>query len=222
MAEFQYFTPVFNNGNAVVTNITQPIFSNVLTPTMTGRQGMSSFVFTGTVDVNTAITTAVSASESQVTSSGGLLLTNSTPNGYAFGLVVQFTTSDTLPTGISLSTDYYVVPVTTTSYRIATSYANALAGVYVAYTNTGAGNQTATPTALAGASVYLQGSNDYGVGNSAGTWFTVPYSTTTISADGSFQLNFPNVEFGNYRVGTGITTGQMAFSALQIGYKGDS
>jgi len=54
------------------------------------------------------------------------------------------------------------VPVTATTYKVATSLANALAGTVVAYTNTGTGNQTATPVAIAGASIVLQGSSNEG------------------------------------------------------------
>lgn len=222
MAEFQYFNPVFNNGNSVVTNITQPIASDVLTPTMTGRQGMSSFVFSGTFDVNTP-SAAISDSATRVTSSGGsILFGKATATGFFFGLVVQFTTSTTLPTGISLATDYYVTPISATTYKVSTSYADALNAVYVAYTDTGTGDQTATPVAIADASVYLQGSNDYAVGGTTATWQTVPLSSTTITADGTFLLSFPNVEWANYRVWAQIPSGSVAFTALQIGYKGDA
>lgn len=219
MSDFQFFNPVFNNGNADVTNITQTIYSNVLTPAIYANVGLNSFVLSGTVDVNTP-SASVSDSATRVTSSGGsILFGKSSATGFFFGLVVQFTTSTTLPTGISALTDYYVTPISSTTYKVSTSYANALAGTYVAYTDTGTGNQTATPVAIAGASLFLQGSNDYDKGGS--TWVTVPLSSTTITADATIgPLSFPNVEFANYRCAAAITTGSMAFSNLQIGYKG--
>ncbi len=215
MTPFNYLDLTFNNGNAAVTNITQPIASNALNPAIYANAGLSALTLYGTVDVNTAITTAVSASGSQVTSSGGdLLMTNSSANGYAFGLIVQYTTSSALPTGLSTSTDYFVVPQSTTTFKLATSYANALAGTYIAYTNTGTGNQTATPTALATASCYLQGSFD------ETNWVTVPFTTTTITADGSFSINVPNIFYQSYRLYVTLASGQMSFSPLRIGWKG--
>jgi len=213
---FQYLNLVFANSLGDVTAVTQPAASNVLTPTVSGNVGMDSLVFFGTVDVNTSITTAVSASASQVTSSGGsILFTNSSANGYAFGLIVQFTTSTTLPTGISAATDYYVVPVSATTYKVATSYANALVGTYVAYTDTGTGNQTATPTALASASVYLQGSAD------STNWVTIPNTTTTITADASIgPIEVDYIRYPNIRAYVTLASGQMAFSPLQIVYRG--
>lgn len=41
---------------------------------------------------------------------------------------VQLTTSGTLPAGLSLATNYYVIKVTDTTCKFATSYANAVAG----------------------------------------------------------------------------------------------
>lgn len=215
MNDFNYFDPVFNNGNEDVTQITQPIASNALTPTIySPLGGLDSFVFYGTVDVNTP-SASISDSATRVTDSGGsILFGKSSATGFSFGLIVQFTTSTTLPTGIELETDYYVTPISSTTYKVSTSYANALNGIYVAYTDTGTGNQTATPVALASASVYLQGSFD---GNN---WVTVPLSSTTITADASFNLSFPTVEYKFYRVYATLATGRMTFSTLRIGYKG--
>lgn len=56
---------------------------------------------------------------------------------------VQFTTSGVLPTGLSVGTDYYVIKVTDTTIKVATSYANAVAGTAVGITNgTGSGTNT--------------------------------------------------------------------------------
>lgn len=211
---FNYLDLTFNNGNAAVTNITQPIYSNVLGPAIYGTSGLTAFTLYGTVDVNTPGATTY-ASASKVTDSGdGILFTKTTATGYFFGLIVQFSTSTTLPTGISASTDYFVVPVTSTTFKVCTSYANALAATYIAYTNTGTGTQTATPTAIATASCYLQGSFD------ETNWVTVPFSTTTITADGSFSLNFPNVWYQSYRLYVTLASGSMAFSPLRIGWRG--
>ncbi len=206
--------PANVSGSTSVTNITSTATSDVLNATIYGETGLSSLVLTGTVDVNTP-DAAVSASASQVTSSSGLLFTTTTAHGFALGLTVQFTTSNTLPTGISLATDYFVVPISATTYKVATSLANALAGTVVAYTDTGTGNQTATPVAIAGATLVLQGSSD-----NETTWATVPNSTWTITADGSFTFELDYQRYAAYRCYVAMTTGMMAFSKLQISYRG--
>ncbi len=195
-------------GSNVVTNITSTATSDVL-----GSDSIGSLVLAGTVDVNTP-SAGVSASGSQVTNSGGLKFTTTTAHGFAFGLVVQYTTSTTLPTGISALTNYYVVPASATTYHVATSLANAEAGTFVAYTDTGTGNQTATPVAVSGASAILQGTLD-----GQATWNTVPNSTWTITADGSFLFELDYIRYGAYRVYISMTTGMMAFTQLQIGWR---
>ena len=219
MSNFQWFNldstlngPANSTGGTSVTNVTSTATSAVLNEQVTNG-AIESLVLAGTVDVNTPAA-AVSASASQVTSSSGLLFTNTTANGFALGLVVQFTTSTTLPTGISAATDYYVVPITATTYKVATSLANALAGTVVAYTNTGTGDQTATPVAIAGATLILQGSND-----NEQTWSTVPNSTWTISADGSFTFELDYLRYAAFRCYIAMTTGMLTFSKLQIGYR---
>lgn len=49
---------------------------------------------------------------------------------------VQFTTATTLPAGLSLLTDHWI---TVANYKVSTSYANAVAGVYVNITDAGTG-----------------------------------------------------------------------------------
>lgn len=189
--------------------------SDVLNETIYGASGMESFVWTGTLDVNTP-SAGVSASASQVTDSGGdLLMTTTTANNFTFGLVVQYTTQTTLPTGLALVTNYYVVPITSTTFKLATSLANAVAGTFIAYTNTGTGNQTATPVALAGASIKLQGSNDQGA-----TWADVPNQSQAITVDGSFVSEIDYVRYESYRTVLAMTSGQVNITKNQIGYKG--
>lgn len=88
------------------------------------------------------------------------------------GLKGQGTTTTTLPAGLSLTTDYFPIMVTgsTTTFKVASSYANAIAGTAIDITSTGTGTHTFTPTALAGGTAILQGSLDgtnwYDVGSS--------------------------------------------------------
>jgi len=75
-------------------------------------------------------------------SSSGLLLTYAQDwQNYS---KVRFTTTGTLPTGLALNTDYWLVRVSATTARVATTFANAIAGTVVAYTDAGSGTHTLT------------------------------------------------------------------------------
>ena len=206
--------PANAGADAATTRFTSAATSDVFDASTYSSNAPESLVWTGTADVNTP-SAAVSASASQVTSSSGLLFTNTTQNNFGFGLVVQFTTSTTLPTGISAATDYYVVPISSSTYKVATSLANAIAGTVVAYTNTGTGDQTATPVALAGCTCILQGSNDQGT-----TWATVPNSPQTITADADWVYELHYIPYAAFRTYISMTTGQVSVTKNQIGYRG--
>ena len=75
-------------------------------------------------------------------SSSGLLLTYT--NDFQNYSKVRFTTTTTLPTGLSLATDYWLVRVSATTARVATSFANAIAGTVIAFTDAGTGTHTMT------------------------------------------------------------------------------
>ena len=55
---------------------------------------------------------------------------------------VQLTTTTTLPAGLALATDYYVIKVTDLTCKLATSYANAVAGTAINITDAGTGTHT--------------------------------------------------------------------------------
>jgi hypothetical protein len=65
-------------------------------------------------------------------------------NDWKSGTVVQFTTSGTLPAGLSLATDYWLIRTSATTATVATSYANYVAGTIVDITDTGSGTHTLT------------------------------------------------------------------------------
>lgn len=75
-------------------------------------------------------------------SSSGLLLTYT--NDFNTLTKVRFTTTTTLPTGLTAGTDYYLVRVSATTARVATSLANAIAGTVIAFTDAGVGTHTMT------------------------------------------------------------------------------
>jgi hypothetical protein len=55
---------------------------------------------------------------------------------------VQLTTTVTLPAGLALSTDYYVIKLTDLTCQLAISYANAVAGTFITLTDAGTGTHT--------------------------------------------------------------------------------
>jgi len=92
---------------------------------------------TTTTAQNTVFSNTFTAS-----SSSGLLLTYT--NDWSNYQKVQFTTTTTLPTGLSAGTDYWLVRQSATTAKVATSYANALAGTVIAFTDAGTGTHTLT------------------------------------------------------------------------------
>lgn len=70
------------------------------------------------------------------------LLTVSSTTDYATGTPVVVTTTGTLPAGLSADTVYYVINVSSTTMKLATTAANATAGTAVDITSTGSGTHT--------------------------------------------------------------------------------
>lgn len=64
------------------------------------------------------------------------------PSNILTGTRVRLTTTTTLPAGLALATDYYVIKVSDTTCKLATSYANAIAGTAIDITSTGTGTHT--------------------------------------------------------------------------------
>jgi len=68
--------------------------------------------------------------------------TTNRPSNILTGTRVQLTTTTTLPAGLALATNYYVIKVTDSTCKLATSYANAIAGTAINITSTGTGTHT--------------------------------------------------------------------------------
>lgn len=64
------------------------------------------------------------------------------PSNIFTGTRVRLTTTTTLPAGLSLATDYYIIRVTDSTFKLATSYANAIAGTAINITDAGTGTHT--------------------------------------------------------------------------------
>lgn len=125
-----------------------------------------------------------------------------TSHGFLTGLKGQFTTTGTLPTGLSLATDYYVIKVDDDTFKVATSLANANAGTAVNITAAaGGGTHTFTPTGLA-ATMKLQGS----LNNS--DWVDILNSSVLINSSDSFLYNVYEVYYKHVRLVITQTAGQ--------------
>lgn len=64
------------------------------------------------------------------------------PSNILTGTRVQLTTTTTLPGGLALATNYYVIRVTDSTFKLATTYANAVAGTAINITDAGTGTHT--------------------------------------------------------------------------------
>lgn len=64
------------------------------------------------------------------------------PSNVLTGTRVRLTTTTTLPAGLATATDYYVIKVSDTTFKLATSFANATAGTAINITSTGTGTHT--------------------------------------------------------------------------------
>lgn len=146
------FTAVITTGNSTThMNCTNAFAGVVTTPAVYSRAGAA-----GTGSVTFSITTAGTASKINPASNSITI----TAHGQSLGSKGQLTTSSALPTGLSTSTDYFVIVVDANTVKFATSLSNAVAGTAVTMTSSGVGTQTFTPTASTGNVIKAQFSYD--------------------------------------------------------------
>lgn len=136
-----------------------------------------------------------------------------TAHGFVTGNVGQLTTTGVLPTGLSLLTNYYVISVDANTIKLASSYANAIAGTAVDITAAaGGGTHTFTPTTIS-ASAKLQSTVD-GV-----NWIDIAGKSTTISATGSAIHTVTSFPEPMIRVVVTQTAGMMDLNVVAFGKK---
>ena len=128
-------------------------------------------------------------------------------NAFITGLKVQFTTDGTLPDGLSLSTDYFIIKLTATTFKVASSLALALAGTAVDIIDTGsvAATHTATPVTL-DLSAQVQGSLDNV------SFFNIG-SPTAITTTSSSLINKPEEYYRFVRLVITLTAGSSTMVA---------
>ncbi len=110
-----------------------------------------------------------------------------TNHGFTTACPVVFTTTGTLPTGITSGAVYYVVPssVATSTFQIATTLANALAGTSVNTSGTQSGTQTGTAGAAEQTTTAL---GMTGLALTAGDWDCTGFLTRGLAASTSVTL----------------------------------
>lgn len=138
----------------------------------------------------------------------------SVASGFKTGLKIRGTTTTTLPAGLALATDYFVIYIDADTYKVASSLANALIGTAVDITNTGTGVHTFTPTAIAGGLVTLQQSND-------GTNYSAVATGTAITASAVVVIEKVDPTLKYARVKYEVTAGQVS-SVNNVLVKGET
>jgi hypothetical protein len=66
------------------------------------------------------------------------------PSNLLTGTRVRLTTTGTLPGGLATATDYYLIRMSDSTFELASSYANAIAGTQINITDAGTGTHTVT------------------------------------------------------------------------------
>lgn len=146
-------------------------FNSNAVPLNTGNYAKGVGVLLNVLDTTPAAATftAVAATD----------LCTAASHGFVTGLLVRGTTTTTLPAGLALATDYFVIKVSANTFKLASSLVNALAGTAIDITSAGTGVHTLTPTALA-YTYGLEASVDEGV-----TWTSLG---TPVAKTASFQV----------------------------------
>lgn len=136
--------------------------------------------------------------------------TASIPSNILTGTRVRLTTTTTLPAGLALATDYYVIKVSDTTFKLATSYANAVAGTQINITDAGTGTHTAS---------WLLPRYTNGAGLNA--MFFNPASTALGAATPNLSLGYTNsAQTGSRATPTVLPVGKTAASNSHIIYTG--
>lgn len=192
----------FNLGGSAATET----FQNVNSSASTAPAAFHNANDSGAGSITGVVTTAGVASGVSISAETITI----TAHGYSLGMPVQVSTAGGLPTGLSASTDYYVIPVDANTIQLASSLANANLGTAINLTTTGYGTGTATPDGLSGSAV-LQVAID-----STGPWFNYG---NTVNITGAQNIYFEQVNPSGdwYRIAYAMTSGQLSAVVSVLG-----
>jgi len=170
-------------------------------------------VTTTTTITSQALTNSITAVSSTFTADDTTDILTHSFYGLRTGARVQVSTTTTLPAGLSAATDYFVVYLTDSTCRLATSYANAVATspTTINITSTGSGTQTIT-------GILPRYANGAGV---QAIWFA---NNATPLGAGVPNLSFPayrnSAQVGSRATPTVLPIGKTAASNNHIIYSG--
>lgn len=132
------------------------------------------------------------------------------PSNLLTGTRVRLTTTTTLPGGLATATDYYFIRLSNTTFELASSYANAVAGTQINITDAGTGTHTVT---------WLLPRYTNGAGLNAIIFN--PASTAMGAATPNFALGYTNSEqTGSRATPTVLPVGKTAGTNSHILYTG--
>lgn len=163
------------------------------------------------IDVTVNTPSAKTVDQDTGVNVGTDVITATATTGYSTGLVVQLTSTGTLPAGLALATNYYVIVVSATTFKLASSLVLAQAGTAVNITDTGtaAATMTVTATALASGQVQLQKSND-------GVSFYAQGTAVSVTATGTIILDWVDPTTEYVRVAYSLASGSFSASTILL------
>ena len=204
------FTAVITTANSTTHMNCTDVFAGVVTtPSVYSKSGAA-----GTGSVTFSITTAGTASKYNPVANTVTI----TAHGQVLGSKGQLSTSSSLPTGLSTSTDYFIIVVDANTVKFASSLANAVAGTAIVPTTSGVGTQTFTPTTSTGNVIKAQASNDnvYFTDITTTNFPACPGATVTVSTSSGagvcWDLGRPSFRYVN--INYAPSAGQINFSVL--------
>lgn len=182
------------------------------TPFQIGNIGADSFSVAAQIDVDTPDAVVVASADIDFAEN----LWDAPAHGLSEGMKVRLTTSDTLPDPLLVATDYFVIVVDADSFMLAATLADAIAGTPITLVDAGVGDQTVTPSALAGGTIKLQQTN---TPPAEDIWFDLG-SATNITVDANLYLEKDRPTCLWIRVAITLTAGHISATLHQLA-KGD-
>lgn len=138
----------FQNAVADSPNLGHALMRNIDIESFPGAMKVQKKVLS-MANLATTRTFTADAGTDVCTASGDVRTQAQIDNGTNFNAAaVQFTTTGTLPAGLSLATNYFLIYASSTTFKVATSYANAIAGTAIDITDAGTGTHTMTAVAM--------------------------------------------------------------------------
>lgn len=136
-------------------------------------------------------------------------------HGYTTGALVTLTTTNTLPTGLAVLTNYYLIVVDADTLKFASSQANALLGTAIDITGYGTGTHTVVATTALAGTVKIQVNNEKE--GATAVWVDLE-AATSFSAAGNLLWN-KEAGYRAMRAVVTVTSGTVEV-ALRMNAKG--